>query len=43
MQDFWNFKDFMVVGGHYWLWLLLAALLGLIVGLLSCGGQDTSR
>ena len=29
-MDFWNFKDFMVVAEHYWPWLLLAALLGLL-------------
>ena len=37
-MDFWNFKDFMVVPEHYWIWLLLAALLGLFTAwFVRCG------
>ena len=37
MDQFWNFKDFMMVPAHYWLWMALAALTGLITAWLSCG------
>lgn len=36
MTEFWNFKDFLVVPQHYWLWLLLAALIGLLSGWFAC-------
>ncbi|GEM_PF-4728180 len=39
MEEFWNFKDFLSVAGHYWPWLLLAGLLGLVLGLRACGGE----
>ncbi len=35
-MDFWNFKDFTYVAVSHWFWLLLALLLGLVVGWLSC-------
>lgn len=35
-MDFWNFKDFVSVATENWIWLLLALLLGLIVGFISC-------
>ncbi len=38
-MNFWNFKDFMAVATHNWLWMLLALLLGLIVGWFAC--RDT--
>ena len=36
MNDFWNFKDMMIVATHNWLWLSLALGLGVVVGWLSC-------
>jgi hypothetical protein len=36
MNDFWNFKDVMIVATHNWLWLSLALGLGVVVGWLSC-------
>jgi len=35
-MDFWNFKDFIFVAASNWFWLLLALILGLLVGWLSC-------
>lgn len=36
-MDFWNFEDFMSVAAFNWLWLLMALILGLLAGWLSCG------
>ena len=36
MDQFWNFKDFMMVPAHYWLWMLLAVVAGFITAWLSC-------
>ncbi len=41
MQDFWNFKDFTFVATTHWLWLLLALVLGLVVGIMSCRDECT--
>ncbi len=39
MADFWNFKDFLAVAGHYWVWMLLAGLWGLLLGWYTCSGR----
>ena len=42
MVDFWNFKDFMAVAGHYWPWMLAAALWGALLGWYACAsGRNT--
>jgi len=40
MTDFWNFKDTMVVAQSNWMWLILALVLGLIIGWMTCVRQD---
>ena len=42
-MDFWNFKDFTYVATTHWFWLLLAALLGLVIGWISCRDEPTAR
>ena len=42
MVDFWNFKDFMVVAEHYWPWMLLACLWGLLLGWYSCATRRST-
>jgi len=43
MTDFWNFKDALVVAQANWMWLLLALVIGLIVGWVTCARQDDAR
>ena len=40
MTDFWNFKDAMVVAQNNLMWLVLALVIGLIVGWITCARQD---
>ncbi len=40
MMDFWNFKDWGIVGSHHWPWLLLALLIGIFVGWRTCETDD---
>ncbi len=42
-MDFWNFKDFTYVAITHWPWLLLAALLGLIIGWMYCQGETAEE
>ena len=42
MTDFWNFKDAMVVAQNNLMWLVLALILGLIIGWVTCTPQDDS-
>ncbi len=36
MLDFWNFKDAFIVAQTNWVWLLLALVIGLMVGWATC-------
>ncbi len=36
MKEFWNFNDAMIVAEHNWLWLLVALVIGLLVGWFTC-------
>lgn len=40
MVDFWNFKDALVVAQSSWMWLVLALVIGLIVGWITCVRHD---
>lgn len=42
-MDFWNFKDLMIVASHNWLWVLLALILGLVVGWITCRHEDQKQ
>ncbi len=43
MTDFWNFKDALVVAQANMMWLILALIIGLIVGWITCTRQDDSN
>lgn len=43
MVDFWNFKDSLMVAQSNWLWLLLALVIGLIVGWITCRRHDENE
>lgn len=40
MNEFFNWHDTLILWDHNWVWLLLAALIGIWVGWTTC---DTSR
>ena len=40
MTDFWNFKDAMIVAQSNWMWLLLALVIGIIVGWVTCARNN---
>jgi len=40
MTDFWNFKDAMIVAQDNWMWLLLALVVGIIVGWVTCARSN---
>lgn len=40
MTDFWNFNDALIVAQSNWMWLLLALIIGIIVGWMTCARDD---
>ena len=42
MVDFWNFHDTLFLAKENWLWLLIALVLGIIVGWTTCS-QEVRR
>ena len=32
MFDLWNFKDTIVVANHFWIWMLIALVIGILAG-----------
>jgi hypothetical protein len=40
MNDFWNFKDTLEVAQSNLMWLILALIIGLIVGWVTCVRRD---
>lgn len=43
MTDFWNFKDALIVASSNWMWLLMALIIGLIVGWVTCARNDDNE
>ena len=41
MPDFWNFNDSWIVVTHNWFWMLVAVVLGVVVGWVT-GARETS-
>ena len=43
MTEFWNFKDAFIVAQSNWVWLLVALIIGLIVGWVTCRYADDDK
>ena len=40
MTEFWKFKDALIVAQSNWMWLLLALIIGIVVGWVTCVRSD---